>query len=133
MLAPFVRIKIYVPVELDHEDGRFPGVHPEDAYLAWLIELIRESEVVGVIGQYHGVYELGPGLEGYVSGESSDPGHGTRGEASEPRSIALITYAAGEQTEAIKAFIDRAAKDHPWEQPVIEISQVRLWMGSKKK
>ena len=96
----------------------------DDPVLAGVVGVIRGSDVLGAIGPYRGVFELGFGLESFVPGAEALPTTGRAGEAAVVPMVVVKTYAAmGMNIDAELAAI---AAVHPWEVPVIEIAMVEL-------
>jgi hypothetical protein len=85
--------------------------------------LLLESDPIGRIGNYRGVYELGLGLEAYTPDVGSNPGHGVVGIEELIRTITFVTYCDINATsyDYIVKFIEQLAKIHPWEHPVIKL------------
>ncbi len=96
----------------------------DEGALAAIVAIVRDSDVLGRIGAYRGVFELGFALEGFVPGDGAVPTTGRIGAAEIVPCAVLKTYAA------IDADIDAAlaaiVAAHPWEVPVIEIGEVML-------
>lgn len=96
----------------------------DDALLSAVVAVIRGSDVLGAIGPYRGVFELGFGLESFVPGAEAVPTTGRAGEAAVVPTVVVKTYAAmGMDIDAELAAI---AAVHPWEIPVIEVGAVEL-------
>lgn len=96
----------------------------DDPVLAGVVDVIRRSDVLGAIGPYRGVFELGFGLESFVPGAEALPTTGRAGEAAVVPTVVVKTYAAmGMNIDAELAAI---AAVHPWEIPVIEVAMVEL-------
>ena len=96
----------------------------DDAVLSAVVAVIRGSDVLGAIGAYRGVFELGFGLESFVPGPDAAPTTGRAGEAAVVPTVVVKTYAvAGADIDAELAAIVAV---HPWEIPVIEIGMVEM-------
>lgn len=96
----------------------------DDRVLAGVVGVIRGSDVLGAIGPYRGVVELGFGLESFVPGAEAVPTTGRAGEAAVVPTVVVKTYAAmGADIEAALAAIVAV---HPWEVPVIEVGTVEM-------
>lgn len=96
----------------------------DDPVLAGVVDVIRGSDVLGAIGPYRGVFELGFGLESFVPGAEALPTTGRAGEAAVVPTVVVKTYAAmGMNIDAELAAI---AAVHPWEIPVIEVGTVEM-------
>ena len=96
----------------------------DDALLSEVVAVIRGSAVLGVIGPYRGVFELGFGLESFVPQADAVPTTGRAGEAAVVPTVVVKSYAA--QGADIAAELAAIAAAHPWEIPVIEVGQVTL-------
>lgn len=96
----------------------------DDPVLAGVIGVIRGSDVLGAIGPYRGVFELGFGLESFVPGADAVPTTGRAGEAEVVSTVVVKSYAAAgaDITAALAAIV----AVHPWEVPVIEVGAVEL-------
>lgn len=96
----------------------------DDPVLVGVVGVIRGSDVLGAIGPYRGVFELGFGLESFVPGVEAVPTTGRAGEAAVVPTVVVKTYAAmGMDIDAELAAI---AAVHPWEIPVIEVGMVEM-------
>ncbi len=96
----------------------------DDALLSAVVGVIRGSDVLGAIGPYRGVFELGFGLESFVPQADAVPTTGRAGEPAVVPTVVVKSYAAeGADIAAEMAAIVAA---HPWEVPVIEVGQVVL-------
>jgi hypothetical protein len=96
----------------------------DDAVLSAVVAVIRGSAVLGAIGPYRGVFELGFGLESFVPQADAVPTTGRAGEAAVVPTVVVKSYAA--QGAAIAAELAAIAAAHPWEVPVIEVGQAVL-------
>jgi len=96
----------------------------DDPVLAGVVAVIRGSDVLGAIGPYRGVFELGFGLESFVPGADAVPTTGRAGEAEVVPTVVVKTYAAdgADIDDALAAIVSV----HPWEIPVIEMAAVAL-------
>ncbi len=96
----------------------------DDPVLAAVVDVIRGSEVLGAVGPYRGVFELGFGLESFVPGTDAVPATGRAGAAEVVATVVVKSYAAagadiGAELAAIVAV-------HPWEVPVAEVGVVEM-------
>ncbi|KQM22475.1 hypothetical protein ASE73_14070 [Sphingomonas sp. Leaf24] len=92
--------------------------------LSGVVGVIRASDVLGAIGPYRGVFELGFGLESFVPGKDALPTTGRAGEAEVVPTVVVKTYAA--EGADIAAALAAIVAVHPWEVPVIEVGAVEL-------
>lgn len=96
----------------------------DDPVLAGVVGVIRGSDVLGAIGPYSGVFELGFGLESFVPGAEALPTTGRAGEAAVVPMVVVKTYAA--MGADIEAALVAIVAVHPWEVPVIEVGTVEM-------
>ncbi len=97
----------------------------DEPALAAIVALVRGSDVLGAIGGYRGVFELGFGLESFVPGVGTTPVTGRIGQAEVVPGVVVKSYAAiGTDLGPVLAAI---AEAHPWEVPVIEVGEVELF------
>lgn len=96
----------------------------DDPVLSAVVAVIRGSEVLGAIGPYRGVFELGFGLESFVPGADAVPASGRVGEAAVVPTVVAKTYAA--EGADIARELAAIVAAHPWEVPVIEVGVVGL-------
>ena len=96
----------------------------DDPVLSAVVAVMRGSEVLGAIGPYRGVFELGFGLESFVPGADAVPASGRVGEAAVVPTVVVKTYAA--EGADIARELAAIVAAHPWEVPVIEVGVVGL-------
>lgn len=96
----------------------------DDAVLRAVVEVIRGGEVLGAVGPYRGVFELGFGLESFVPQADAVPTTGRAGEAAVVPTVVVKSYAA--PGADIAPELAAITATHPWEVPVIEIGVVEL-------
>ena len=96
----------------------------DDPVLAAIVAIIRGSDVLGAIGPYRGVFELGFGLDSFVPGADAVPTTGRAGTAEVVATVVVKTYAA--TGAAIDTALAAIIAAHPWEVPVIEVGAVEL-------
>ncbi len=96
----------------------------DDAVLSAVIGVIRGSDVLGAIGPYRGVFELGFGLESFVPQADAVPTTGRAGEAAVVPTVVVKSYAP--EGADIARELAAIAAAHPWEIPVIEVGVVGL-------
>ena len=95
-----------------------------DASAAPVIAAIRAAGL-GDFGHYTGVMEAALGIEIFTPGAGARPALGKAGVTSHSSTVILTTWIdAGAPDLAGKLAAIRAA--HPWETPVIELSEARL-------
>jgi hypothetical protein len=96
----------------------------DDALLSAVVGVIRGSDVLGAIGPYRGVFELGFGLESFVPQAEAVPTTGRAGEPAVVPTVVVKSYAA--EGADIAAELAAIVAVHPWEVPVIEVGSVVL-------
>lgn len=124
------RVRIHCPVAAstlaDLLAGR-PEVLDEDPALAAILEVIRADNPLGDFGAYQGVVEIGLGYESFRPTAEARPTLGGAGAISVCPTVTLVTYLREGAPEAlVSAALAELAAAHPWEVPVIELSEVKL-------
>lgn len=95
-----------------------------DETAAALLRVIRGDNALGDFGLYHGVTEIGLGWESFTPSPDATPTLGAAGTTALSPTVILKTYApAGADIDAALAALMAA---HPWEIPVIELTEVEL-------
>jgi hypothetical protein len=117
-------IKIYVPAHIEElgdtvAEQREP-LRTRSRFLREILQVIEASSMVGRLGNYAGLYELSQGEEWYTPQSGAHPHLGRPGRESGVSSIIITTYAVGIERKQLEAFVERIARVHPWEHPVIE-------------
>ncbi len=97
----------------------------DEPALAAIVALVRGSDVLGAIGMYRGVVELGFGVESFVPGEGAVPATGRVGQPEVVPCVTVKSYAAAEAD--LGPVLAAIAEAHPWEVPVIEVGEVELF------
>jgi len=101
---------------LDCEDG-----------LASLYAILDANNPLGDFGTYQAVAEVGPGWELFRPGTNAKPIRGTIGQREVSPSLMVTIHVPGNAPqEQVDAAIARLLAAHPWEIPVIEVSEVAL-------
>jgi hypothetical protein len=80
---------------------------------------------LGDFGSYRGVVEVALGLEIFTPTASARPVMGKAGETSHLPTVILTTWADG-ASSALEPALAAIRDAHPWEVPVIELSEARL-------
>lgn len=108
-LEKFTAIRVYLPTARDA------------ALEQQLIALIQQSEPIGVVGTYKGLFEKTASVEGFNSVVRADQ---------RAAGICITTYASSKTSaEEIEQFINNVTKLHPWRQPIIEVQDIQLWIN----
>ena len=122
-----VAVKIHCPIQPETLAAMLAGDNSaleRDPTASSILAVIRDDNPLGDFGLYKGVCEIAPGWEGFLPGADASPTLGTAGTRSLSPTAILTTYADADAdlAQALAALI--AA--HPWEVPVIELSDVEL-------
>jgi len=116
-------IRVYCPVApttLSALIAGDPGTVERDETAAPLLAILR-TPPFGDFGRYREVVELALGYEGFRPGEGAVPTLGAVGEASwSPTVILTAMYDAAADVDALA---DRLLAAHPWDVPVIAVSE----------
>lgn len=133
-LQSFWRIKIYVPdVDAPHEASLERIVGSSAKSVRAILEAIGRVPGVGEVGDYEALFELDFGFEGYRPKEGSDPQYGAIGEAVRLGKAAVVTYLRRDcKPQVLERLIAEIRKVHPWEHPVIELTECRLYVPDRR-
>ncbi|MDY0957913.1 hypothetical protein SOM26_04360 [Sphingomonas sp. CFBP8993] len=116
-------IRVYCPVAAPTLAGLIagdPDAVERDATAATLLAILR-TPPLGDFGRYREVVELAIGYEGFRPGAGAVPTLGAVGQASwSPTVILTAMYDADAD---IGALADRLLAAHPWDVPVIAVSE----------
>jgi hypothetical protein len=100
------------------------GALERDPTAAAMLGVIRADNALGDFGLYHGVAEIGLGWESFTPSADAVPTLGVAGASALSPTVILTTYApAGADIDSALAALMAA---HPWEVPVIELSEAEL-------
>lgn len=122
-----IAVKIHCPIAAETLAALIAGDEAaveRDATAAAVLAVIRSDNPLGDFGLYKGVCEIAPGWESFRPGPDAKPTLGTSGERSLSPSAILTTYADAQAD--ISAALAALMVAHPWEVPVIELSEVDL-------
>jgi len=98
-----------------------------DASAAPILRFLEGCPELGALGAYRGVCEVTIGLEAFTPVAGAQPTVGEIGQPSRGATAAITTYAkATLPAERLEALVAEIIRLHPWELPVIELSQVAL-------
>lgn len=99
----------------------------DDPALAAMFAIVRGDNPLGDFGLYRGVMEVSPGWELFTPTATARPTAGTAGEnAVSPTVVLTIHLPHDAPQDRIDAAIDAILRAHPWEVPVIELTETRL-------
>ncbi len=100
----------------------------EDPGTRQILALIAASAELGNFGHYRGVCEVSASVEAFTPAAGARPTVGQSGERTLCANVTIITYVPAEVPEArLVALVEALARLHPWEVPVIEVTDVRLY------
>lgn len=122
-----IAVKIHCPIAAETLAGLMTGDEAaleRDATAAAIMAVIRADNPLGDFSLYKGVCEIAPGWESFRPGPDARPTLGTSGERSLSPTAILTTYADAQAD--ISAALAALMAAHPWEVPVIELSEVDL-------
>ena len=95
--------------------------------LANLYAILNDDNPLGDFGAYQAVAEVTPGWELFRPGDGSSPTRGTVGQREISPSLMVTVHVPGDAPQAaVNAAIAQLLAAHPWEIPVIEVSEVAL-------
>lgn len=120
-------VKIHCPVTPETLHAALAGdatVLERDPTAAAILAVIRSDKALGDFGLYHGVVEIGTGWESFTPSPDAAPTLGTAGTATLSPTVILTSYVAAEAD--IEGALAALLAAHPWEVPVIELSQAEL-------
>lgn len=122
-----VAVRIHCPVApetlaaMQSGDG---GALERDVTARALLAIIRGDNPLGRFGPYHGVVEIGLGWESFTPSPDAAPTLGHAGETTLSPTVILTTYA--DRDADIDDALAALMTAHPWEVPVIQVTEVDL-------
>lgn len=94
-----------------------------DPGLASLFDTLESCPELGDFGNYRHVFESSLGFEGFTASEAANPTLGRAGERTLSPTFVLTTYLDADLgDETVDRLLERMMEVHPWEVPVIELS-----------
>jgi hypothetical protein len=129
-LKAFWKIKIYVPNILSPESRAIEEISQKTARVSSkIITAIRSIPGAGEVGKYSGLYEVDVGFEGYQPEKGASPRYGKIGEGAIIGKSTIITYLDRVRGERVlDDLVNAIVNAHPWEHPVIEITDCFLYV-----
>lgn len=98
-----------------------------DPFFSRLLVLLHADNPLGDFGLYKSVAEVSPCLELFQPQGDAKPAHGRPGQSEVSTNLMVTIHVdsavAGQDFEAL---LDQLVASHPWEVPVIEISEAEL-------
>ena len=121
------KLRIHWPIERQTLSRLATGdtsVFDDDPRMAALLASLRDIPELGDFGVYRNVFESGLGFEGFTVGEGANPTLGTIGERTVSPTFLLTTYVDADlPDDALSAIVQSIINIHPWEVPVLEVSE----------
>ena len=123
-------LRVYCPIDSDTLNllmiGQVSSID-KDGTLATILSIVREDNPLGDFGKYKSVVELAPGWELFTPDAAARPTLGQPGTAAvSPTAILTIYIPEDGSVDAVSCAIDAIVEAHPWEVPVIEITETLL-------
>lgn len=122
-----IAVKIHCPIAPETLAAMVAGDEgalERDPAACAILAVIRDENPFGDFGLYESVCEIAPGWESFQPAPDARPALGKSGARSLSPTAILTTYADAEADIAQALAALMAA--HPWEVPVIELSEVEL-------
>lgn len=122
-----VAVKIHCPISALTFTALLNGngdAIERDPAAAAMLAVIRADNPLGDFKLYNGVCEISPGWESFQPGPDAKPTMGSAGERPLSPTAIITTYADADADLA--PALDALMAAHPWEIPVIELSEVQL-------
>jgi len=120
------KIRIHCPISLDTFKALLTGnlaAIESDPTAAKMLAIIRAANPLGDFDLYRGVFELSLGMEGFTPTARAQPTEGKAGIPALSPTAVITTYVdAGADRGEVLAALDELMRAHPWEVPVIELS-----------
>jgi hypothetical protein len=127
---PALRVAVHVPVApatLAALLGGHRGALEDDPVMARMLAILRAPGALGDFGIYHGVAEIGLGWETFAPSPDANPTLGSAGAVEHSPTVTLVSWIpADAPPAAIDAALAALMDAHPWEVPVIEVTETRL-------
>lgn len=123
-------IKIHVPCQsMPNLPLVWHEVEKACPALSDILDYLAQAHPFARLGKYDGNFELEIGFEGFTPRVGSNPTHGQADVKSRLPSITLTTFVTERVTDSLLAdFITEIRKRHPWEHPVIIVSEARIFV-----
>lgn len=123
-------IRIYCPVDHGTAEqiatGRLGELDQESAF-SKIMTIIRDDNPLGDFGLYKSVIELSCGWELFTPGSKANPTLGEAGAPTASPTAIMVVYVPADASAAVVSdAISAVMAAHPWETPVIEVSDTTL-------
>ncbi len=97
--------------------------------LQGILDFLAQAHPFARLGRYDGNFEIQLGFEGFTPRVGSNPHFGQADEKSVLPSLTLTTFVTERvDTGKIEKFVDGIRANHPWEHPVIVITEARIFV-----
>ena len=121
------KVRIHCPLDQDTFARLLKGdlaALEKDPVAARILSVIRAPNPLGDFDVYQGVFEVSLGVEGFTAALGANPAMGAPGATTLSPTAIITTYVdvAADAVE-VAAALDALVRAHPWETPVIEISE----------
>ena len=120
-------IEISVPVR----DGAqtLPQIKERETACQKIMAVINDSQPIGYVDGYSGVHEVYMNQEGFTPDESANPVQGEAGSVESCAGYQIRIYAPADISDkALEDFCEKICDVHPWNAPIIAITQARLFI-----
>jgi hypothetical protein len=108
-----------------------PGVLETDPWFSRLLLQLRAVNPLGDFGQYQAVAEVAPCWELFKPAPEAQPTLGEPGLPQVSTNLMVTIHVPAETDQAVlETLLDALLAEHPWEVPVIEISEADLLVRS---
>ena len=136
-MRPARKIRIHCPILQETYAALLEGnlvALESDPVAAKMLSIIRDRNPLGDFDLYQGVFELSFGVEGFTATDRAQPTAGERGRATLSPTVIITTYvdAAASRAE-VAAVIEDLVRAHPWEVPVIELSDAVVQLVERRE
>jgi hypothetical protein len=126
-----LRLRVHCPVSPDTLAALARGevdALASDPTAGPLLAVLRADPALGDFGLYRSVFAIEAGLEGFTPASEAEPAFGAPGEPALAPAVVVTSYIeAATPADAIDRALQALLDVHPWQTPVIELSDpVRL-------
>ena len=123
-------VRIHVPVAPETLAAMLGGesaAMERDPVLSAMLAIVRAQPALGDFGLYNGVAEIALGWETFTPGPDAVPTLGAADETTFSPTVTVTTWLRDEAAQAdVDAALAALMAAHPWEVPVIEVTESRL-------
>ena len=130
-----LRVAVHVPVAAETLAALLAGQRgalESDPVMARMLAILRAPGALGDFGIYHGVGEIGLGWETFAPSPDANPTLGSAGAVEHSPTVTLVSWIPSDApAEAVDAALAALMDAHPWEVPVIEVTETRLLMRAQ--